>query len=229
MSIIRRHLTGNFSVISNCCLRDCSLSWKAKGLFSYIMTLPPDWKLYRTELAKHATDGKDSIKAGFDELVNAGYIVATIVRDELGRTCGVDYDVYEDPTHADSPPAGNPLPDNPIAGNPPLLNTNTLPSTDNTKIVYGEFLEKFNSITNRSFRILDSKAKRQLDARIKEGFTLAEIMAATAACSKDDYHKANLKYLTPEFITRSDKLQKYLQAAKIPERSQEEKKSSMSV
>jgi len=80
---------------------------------------------------------------------------------------------------------------------------------DNKKI-YEDFLVIFNDTTKKKFRILDEKTRRQLNGRIKEGYTLGDFQAAIKNCVNDDYHKKNPKYLTPEFITRSDKLQKYL-------------------
>jgi hypothetical protein len=127
MSIIKRHRTGSYSVMANHCLRNKLLSAKAKGIFAYIMSLPEDWKLYRTELTNHFTDGKDSIRSGFDELVKFGYIVATELRDEAGRMSGWGYDIYEEP-HAE-----NPIADNPPSDRPPLLSTNIQQSTNNNK------------------------------------------------------------------------------------------------
>jgi len=75
-----------------------------------------------------------------------------------------------------------------------------------------DFLKLFNEITGRKFRILDEKAKRQFNARKREGFTESDFSKAIKNCMDDDYHRDNPKYLTPEFITRSDKLQKYLNA-----------------
>ncbi len=73
----------------------------------------------------------------------------------------------------------------------------------------------FNNTTSRKFKILDDKSKRQLNARLKEGFTVDDIIKATINCSKDQYHLDNPQYLTPEFITRPDKLQKYLNATQV--------------
>ncbi len=128
MSIIRRHKTENYSVISNHCIRNKSLSAKAKGIFCYIMTLPDDWKLYRTELTGHFSDGKDSIRSGFDELIEAGYIKATQLRDETGKLSGWEYDIHE------YPPADLPIAENPPSGNPPLLNTKRQLNTKETNI-----------------------------------------------------------------------------------------------
>ena len=73
---------------------------------------------------------------------------------------------------------------------------------------YNEFLEIFNQITGKQFRGTD-KDMRQFNARIKEGFTLQDFEVAITNCKNDEYHRNNPKYLTPEFITRADKLQKF--------------------
>lgn len=75
---------------------------------------------------------------------------------------------------------------------------------------FDSFLDRFNTASGKKHRILDEKSKRQLRARIKDGFTVDEIITATKNCAADEYHRNNRKYLTPEFITRSDKLQKFL-------------------
>jgi len=87
-------------------------------------------------------------------------------------------------------------------------NINTIKNNDNI------FLDLFNEETGRKFRILDSKTKRQLKARYKEGFTDDDFKKAIKNCMEDEYHKEHPNYLTPEFITRADKLQKYLNAEK---------------
>jgi uncharacterized phage protein (TIGR02220 family) len=210
MSIIKRHKSENYSVIANQCFRDETISAKAKGIFAYIMTLPEDWKIYRTELIKHFSDGKDSIRSGFDELIEKGYIVQKKSRDEAGRMSGCEYDIYETPLK-NNDMAEKPTAENPPSETPPLLSTNKLPITENTKEYIGEdFILGFNKAAGKKIRVLTAKAKSQVSARLKEGFSLPEIMSAAKNCANDDFHRKNPKYLTPEFITRADKLQMYL-------------------
>jgi len=76
---------------------------------------------------------------------------------------------------------------------------------------YTPFLKKFNEITKRQFKILDKKTISQLKAREKQGFKLEDIYTATRHAYADQFHKeTNHRYLTPEFITREDKLQRFL-------------------
>ena len=93
------------------------------------------------------------------------------------------------------------------------INTPLTPQRGDVSALQSEFLSRFNSATGKKHRVLDAKAAGQLKARLRDGFTLDEIITAAGNCSKDDYHRdTGLKHLTPEFITRADKLQKYLYA-----------------
>ncbi|TKI88055.1 DNA-binding protein, partial [Bacillus wiedmannii] len=47
MGIFRVKKDNNYSVINNTGLKDKRLSWKAKGILAYILTLPDDWVFYR--------------------------------------------------------------------------------------------------------------------------------------------------------------------------------------
>jgi uncharacterized phage protein (TIGR02220 family) len=73
-----------------------------------------------------------------------------------------------------------------------------------------DFILRFNELTGKKLRVFDKKSKSQFEARLKEGFTTDDIETAIKNCLKDKFHIENRQYLTPEFITRADKLQKYL-------------------
>lgn len=76
-------------------------------------------------------------------------------------------------------------------------------------INYQKFILLFNGFANRSFRITP-KVKKALDARLKD-YTKDEIKKAITIAHKDEYHiSTDFKYLTPEFILREDKLEKFL-------------------
>ena len=60
---------------------------------------------------------------------------------------------------------------------------------------------------------LNDKIKKQLHARIKDGYTSEDFIQAFNAIVSDKYHNENeYKYLTPEFITRADKLEMWSNA-----------------
>jgi uncharacterized phage protein (TIGR02220 family) len=74
---------------------------------------------------------------------------------------------------------------------------------------YSQFIAMFNSITGRQYRG-DTKSKAAFNARKKQGWTLEQFDKAIRSVMTDRYHiESNFKYLTPEFITREDKLDKF--------------------
>lgn len=78
-------------------------------------------------------------------------------------------------------------------------------------ITYNEFIDKFNLLRKSKFSNKDNKAKGQFNARIKEGKTIDDILTALQNAMKEKNHiESGFKYLTPEFITRSDKLEMFL-------------------
>jgi uncharacterized phage protein (TIGR02220 family) len=73
-------------------------------------------------------------------------------------------------------------------------------------------LDFFNKTTGKKCKVVPKKAKEQFNARLKEGFTKVDIANAIVNASNDDYHiKEKLKYITLEFISRADKLDKFSQ------------------
>ncbi|MDR0431180.1 MAG: conserved phage C-terminal domain-containing protein [Tannerellaceae bacterium] len=75
---------------------------------------------------------------------------------------------------------------------------------------FSEFIAGFNRIRGSRFQAID-KVKRQFNARLKEGFTPAQMLQALETAMKDRYHiSEGYKYLTPEFFTRSDKIDKFI-------------------
>ncbi|MGR5869545.1 hypothetical protein ACT7C5_28950 [Bacillus pacificus] len=74
MGIFRVKKDVNYSVIHNTPLRDEKLSWRAKGLLAYMLSLPDDWTFHATELSQHAKDGKEITTKTIQELKKAGYL-----------------------------------------------------------------------------------------------------------------------------------------------------------
>jgi len=69
----------------------------------------------------------------------------------------------------------------------------------------------FNRILGKKAKVVSVKAKKQLRQRLKEGFEKPDIVTALKNASKDQFHiDSNYKFLTLEFITRPDKLEKFL-------------------
>ena len=81
-------------------------------------------------------------------------------------------------------------------------------------IIYEQFIFGVNSVTGKAYKG-NSKTAAQLKTRLTEGYTLEQILVATKNCFNDPFHKQNTHYLTPDFILRVDKLEKYLNIKRV--------------
>lgn len=78
------------------------------------------------------------------------------------------------------------------------------------RINYEGLLSFLNSTLRKKFTKINDGVKKKFEARLNEGYTREQIMNAIVNASKDAYHiETNYKYLTPEFFSRPDKIDKF--------------------
>ena len=116
MAVFRIEKTRDYTVMSNYHLRDRSLSLKAKGLLSLMLSLPEDWDYTMKGLARICKGGIDSISGGIRELEAHGYLVRARVRNENGHLGSIEYTILERPKEPAQTPA--PIREKPIRENP---------------------------------------------------------------------------------------------------------------
>lgn len=73
-TIGRKRKKNGFTQISNSLLEDSRLSWKAKGILSYLMSRPDYWKVNKVDIQRKATEGRDSVNSAIQELKEFGYL-----------------------------------------------------------------------------------------------------------------------------------------------------------
>ena len=125
MAVFRIEKTRDYTVMSNYHLRDRSLSLKAKGLLSLMLSLPENWDYTMKGLARICKDGIGSISGGIREREAHGYLVRARVRNENGQLGSIECTILEQPKEPAQTPA--PIWEKPIRENPiqvkPMLDT----------------------------------------------------------------------------------------------------------
>lgn len=125
----------NYTVLDNTFLKDKSLSWKAKGLMAYFLSLPDDWTIHFSEIEKHATDGKSSLRSAINELKEKGYLRAEQKRVD-NRFAEMVYTIIENPAEdfplTDFQKTEKQKTEKQFTENQPLQNTN------NNKLLKGQ-------------------------------------------------------------------------------------------
>lgn len=164
MAVLRKQHKSNFTVIANEVFKS-SLSLKARGLLSTMLSLPDNWKFSEKGLqAILPADGQTSVRTAIKELEGGGYLTRTRLRNDKGKvmdwvwtfsdypqenqtTDGRNMQVTDVP-QCDFPNLENPNLDNPNLGNPNLETQRQL----NTKQVITEEERKQESNTVRDVR-----------------------------------------------------------------------------
>ena len=96
MATFRIEKNKNYTVMSNYHLRDKDLSLKAKGLLSFMLSLPEEWDYSIPGLVACLKENKKAVTTTLDELKEYGYLKVNKVRNEKGLF-EYEYLIFEQP------------------------------------------------------------------------------------------------------------------------------------
>ena len=133
MAVYRVNKNRGYTVMANYHLRDKTLSLKAVGLLSKMLSFNDGWQFSTKGLSAICKEGPDAVLAALRELEDAGDLVRHQSRDEKGRMSSMVFEIYEKPQtglpdtekpHTEKPDTDNPFTGKPCTENPAQLNTN---------------------------------------------------------------------------------------------------------
>ena len=133
MAVYRVNKNRGYTVMANYHLRDKTLSLKAVGLLSKMLSFNDGWQFSTKGLSAICKEGPDAVLAALRELEDHGYLVRHRQRDSKGRMSNTVFEIYEQPQpvsphrenpDVDNPDMENPHMENPHGENPAQLNTN---------------------------------------------------------------------------------------------------------
>lgn len=110
MSVFRVEKNRNYTVMSNHHLKDKKLSFKAKGLLSYMLSLPDDWDYSIEGLCTVGKDSKSAIKSALQELKYNNYLVVNRLMPNESKSGRIEseYIIFEIPHNKKQEPKINP-------------------------------------------------------------------------------------------------------------------------
>lgn len=153
MSVFKIEKTKDYTVMSNYHLRDKNLSYKAKGLLSFMLSLPDDWDYSLNGLCSISKESRDGIRSILRELQEHHYVEIEKVRGDKGYF-EYNYLIYEMPhwicleNEKNNPDMEIPHLDIPNVENTTQINTNKqIEKDDKTKISSFFVAEEHNLLT----------------------------------------------------------------------------------
>ena len=81
MAELKKNLQSGYTHVNNEIFHDKELSYKAKGLFCQMLSLPDNWDFKENGIKTLATDGISSVRSGLKELMNKGYLLREPIRE----------------------------------------------------------------------------------------------------------------------------------------------------
>lgn len=133
MAVYRVNKSRGYTVMANYHLRDKTLSLKAVGLLSKMLSFNDGWQFSTKGLSAICKEGPDAVLAALRELEDHGYLIRHRQRDAKGRMSNTVFEIYEQPQpvsphrenpDVDNPDMENPHLENPHGENPAQINTN---------------------------------------------------------------------------------------------------------
>lgn len=211
MAIFRIERNDNYSTMSNYHFKDKTLSWKAKGLLSNMLSLSPDWDYSLAGLTTLARDGKTATGSALKELEEHGYLIRRAIR-EKGKIVDWEYIIFEQPQlgiqHTEKP-----LIEKPKVENQTQLNTN-----NNKELKNKELIEYIVAYLNekvqptRPYRATTKATQKHINARLSEGYTLDDFKVVIDK-KVDDWKGTQMEqYLRPETLFCAKHFESYLNA-----------------
>lgn len=97
VAVYRVNKNRGYTVMANFHLRDKSLSLKAVGLLSKMLSFNDGWKFSTKGLSAICKEGPDAILSALRELEKHGYLVRHRQRDGKGRMSNTIFEIYEEP------------------------------------------------------------------------------------------------------------------------------------
>lgn len=231
MGIIRIDKTaGNYFIASKYYVEDENISWKAKGIMSYLFSKPDDWQIYQTQLEKVSKDGKASVRSTINELIDNGYMTRQSRRKSNGDFDGYNYTLHERPVNdgvrkmedakmedakmviAKSDTTNNNLTNNDLTNNDSRVDF----------IPYKEIIDYLNSKTGKRFSHKSNANQKLIKARINEGYTKDDFFNVIDTKTNEWINVEDMKqYLQPTTLF-GNKFDKYLNQ-EIPKSIEESK------
>lgn len=81
---------------------------------------------------------------------------------------------------------------------------------------FDRFLIFFNQTLGKKHKLINDSVRSKIKARLKEGYTKHDFQSAIVNIAKEKHHiETGFKHVTPEFISRPDKLEMYISRSEV--------------
>lgn len=229
-------MTEKFTPISNEILADKRLSWKARGILAYMLSMKEDWQFYTTELATHSDkDGVKALRSGLKELEELGYLRRLQPKKKDGHFDSLEWVLTDTPAFSPDTQKRHAVKGQTANGHAvkgTLTNTNlnkdlyeqTLiennmsgalapsHSADAERIPYKQIIDYLNKKAGTHYKATSKATQKLIKARWHEGFTFEDFKKVIDNQAFSWQGTEWWAYMRPSTLFNASKFEGYLNA-----------------
>jgi len=196
-----RKAPGHFIVVDRTMIDDdTEISYKAKGILTYLMGRPETWKPNLEEIASHASDKIGSIKSGIQELKQAGYVKITRIRDnESKKWVGWEWYVTDVKSQEALPIIEKPKAKNQLTESKPKVENKLSETSPQNQAKLGKTESQKTDLRKNDFVKEIDNSKKELEAKRREREEEEKTTRANSPqveIYREVFGESNLKRLT---------------------------------
>ncbi len=166
-NFIKKEDTG-FCMIKNSILKDKRLSWKAKGIMSFLLSHSNSWIFYKSELMKHSDkDGRESFTSGIRELKETGYLEIIKIKNDKGQFIGNQWLLHNSPKENNLNGNGKTKERKTRSSEKPVVSKTTSNNTNNKNINNNNSFSKEKEYSEKSESNKPSNSSKIKNSQIK--------------------------------------------------------------
>lgn len=167
MALLKKRLSGGFTQIPNELLYDETISFKEKGLYAYLLSMPDNWNFSAEKIALKSKEETKTIQRYLKILIDAGWIDRERTTAKSGKFDGMDYVIYDTKNKANRPKKSKkkPAKKQPAAG----VNTAGAKNTAGEPLIYNvpNHTEN-NTLSNNTLSSSNDSLHESIEAKTEE-------------------------------------------------------------
>lgn len=97
MGLLKKRIKNKFTPTPNEIINSKNLSFRAKGIWTFLNSKPDDWKFSVYRISQESKDGRDAVRNAIKELEKESFLFRKAIKDENGKFNGYDYIISDVP------------------------------------------------------------------------------------------------------------------------------------
>jgi uncharacterized phage protein (TIGR02220 family) len=185
---------------------DKTLSWKAKGILSNMLSLPDNWDYSLAGLVTLSSDGMAATRAAIKELEEHGYLIRRPIRTD-GKISDWEYLIFEKPEQVvgfqqvENQQVENLQLENQLVENQTQLNTKESSTKESITDSIRDIVEYLNLKLGTGYKPGSQATQKHIRARLAEGFQVEDFRTVIdKKCAEWMGDPKMEKYLRPETL-----------------------------